>query len=125
MLKIIYSETGIHLELIAVNHKQWIAERLKFANSVGEPMLFCRQRATFLVPSPLCEVTNIDADLRNLGANTVTVYQCDLDYVEVELSGYWLSPQLGSAEGIFVGQQTDPAEFYLWQLWNAANEGRG
>jgi hypothetical protein len=123
MLKIIYSETGIHLELIAVNHKQWIAERLKFAHSVGEPMQFGRQRATFLVPSPLCEVTNIDANLRNLGANTVTVNQCDLDYVEIELSGYWLSSQQDSAEGIFVGQQTDPAEFYLWQLWDAAGRG--
>jgi hypothetical protein len=121
MLKIIYSETGIHLELIAINHKQWIAERLKFAYSVGEPMQFSRQRATFLVPSPLCEVTNIDANLRNLGANTVMVHQCDLDYLEVELSGYWLSSQPDSAEGIFVGQQTDPAEFYLWQLWDAAN----
>ncbi len=122
MLKIIYSETGIHLELIPIAHKQWIAQRLKFAHSVGEPMLIERQRATFLVPSPLCEVAKIYTNLRSLGAKTVTVNQCDRDFVEVEISGYWLSPQPDSIEGIFIGQQTDLAELYLWELSNKTVE---
>jgi hypothetical protein len=119
MLKIIYTDTGLHLELLTVDQKQWIAERLKFAQSIGEPMQVSRQIMTFPVPSPLCPATEIDADLRNLGANTVTVHRCDRDYVEVELNGYWLSNYPDSAEGISICQQTERVESYIWQLWHA------
>ena len=118
MLKIIYTETGLHLEILTGDQNQWIAERRKFAASIGEPLLVSRQIMTFTVPSPLCPVSEIDADLQKMGARTVTVHRCDLGYVEVELNGYWLSGDADGAEGISICQQTERVESYIWQLWH-------
>ena len=121
MLKIIYSETGLHLEILTVEHQQWIAQRLKFATSVGEQMVVRKQRATFPLPASICEFPMVDADLRNVTANTMTVDLCDPDYVEFGLAGYWLASHRDSAEGIFVCEQTERIESYLWQLWHSVD----
>ncbi len=120
MLKIIYTETGLHLERLTVDRKQWIAHRLKFAASVGEPMTASKQRATFPLPSPVCELPAVELDLFNVAPNTVTVDRCDFDCVEVGLTGYWLSIDRDSAEGIFVCQQTEQLELSLWQMWQTS-----
>jgi hypothetical protein len=119
MLKIIYTDTGLHLERLSVDRTQWIDRRIEFADSVGEPLSVSRQRATFPLPLPVCEFPVVDSALDHLEANTVTIDRCDLDYVEVGLAGYWLSTDLDSAEGIFVCQQTDRVELSLWQMWHA------
>ena len=119
MLKIIYTETGLHLERLPVDLKQWITRRIKFATSVGEPMIVSKQRATFPLPSPVCELPAVDLALPDPISNTMTIDRCDLDYVEVGLNGYWLSTHSNSAEGIFVCQQTEKIELFLWQMWQA------
>lgn len=120
MLKIIYTETGLHLERLTVDRQQWIDCRLKFADSIGEPMSVSKQRATFPIPSPICEFPLVDADLKTAEANTVTIDRCDLDYIEIGLTGYWLSVHQDSAEGIFVCQQTEKLELSVWQMWHAS-----
>ncbi|MFM2303297.1 MAG: hypothetical protein RLZZ135_706 [Cyanobacteriota bacterium] len=122
MLKIIYTDTGIHLEILNVEHQQWIAQRIKFATSIGEQMVVSKQRATFPLPAPICEFPMVEPDLGNMTANTVTVDLCDLDYVEFGMDGYWLASHYDSNEGIFVCEQTERIESYLWQLWCSGDE---
>jgi hypothetical protein len=128
MLKIIYAETGQHLEPIAAEspaaklsqRDDWIAKRLKFAQSIGQTLLVSQERATFMLPNSIGDVTEIDTCLNSLGAERVTVDCCDLGWVEIELAGSWICTDVDRAEGVFVAEQPEPVESYLLQLWEVA-----
>lgn len=119
MLKIIYTETGLHLELLAVDRDDWIARRLQLATSIGERLTVSRARATFPLPDPIAQVT---AELHKAGTSTVTVHYCDRDYVEVGLIGDWIGAHVYSDEGIFITTLPHRVESCLLQLWQAAQE---
>jgi hypothetical protein len=121
MLKLIYTETAVHLELLAADLDHWVKQRLSFASSTGETMFVSSEKANFLLPETICEVTAVNSYLRHQGVNTVTVNYCDFDRVEIGLAGYWLSTDPDSAEGILVTKLPDQVEAYLWQLWSSAD----
>lgn len=121
MLKLIYTETALHLELITADLEKWVKQQLMFATSVGETIFVSSEQATFLLPDLICEATAANFYLYCQGVQTVTVNRCDSDHVEIGLTGYWLCRNANSAEGIFVTQLPDQVEFYLWQLWSSAN----
>jgi hypothetical protein len=120
MLKIVYTETGLHLELLTVDLDEWIAGRRNFAKSIGELMLVSKERATFMLPNQICDLRVVKDYLRKLGVRTITINQCDRDWVEIGLAGSWICTDIDSAEGIFVTTQLDRVESYLFQLWQAA-----
>lgn len=122
MLKLIYTETSLHLEVLDADLANWLDLRSLFANSVGEQMFISAETATFLLPDSVSNPVTINFQLCHEESTLVTVYRCDVDRVEVELSGYWLSSQPESIEGIFVTQLPATVEFYLWELWNRAND---
>jgi hypothetical protein len=107
--------------LLSSDLEEWIEQRLIFATSIGQTIFASAEKATFLLPSLICEATATSLYLYREGVQTVSVSQCDLDRVEIGLSGYWLSRDLDSVEGIFATQLPDRVESYLWQLWYSAN----
>jgi hypothetical protein len=121
MLKLIYTETAPHLEVLTSNLEKWVQQRLVFAIATGEKMFVSSETATFLLPDLICEATTVNRYLDRQGVKTVTVDRCDLDRVEIGLNGYWLSTDTDTAEGIFVTQLPDQVESYLWELWYSAN----
>ncbi|AFY93891.1 alr0857 family protein [Chamaesiphon minutus] len=121
MLKLIYTETDLHLELLDSDIEDWVEQRLIFATSIGQTLYVTSEKAAFLLPDLVCEATAIGFYLDQQQENTVTVNRCDLDRVEIGLSGYWLATDVDSSEGIFVSQLTERVELYLWQLWCSAN----
>jgi hypothetical protein len=121
MLKLIYTETSLHLELLTCDPNEWVEQRLKFANSISQTMFVTAEKASFLLPDLICEATAIDFYLYREGIKTVTVNRCDLDRVEIGLTGHWLSTHIDRVEGIFIAQLPDRVENYLWQLWYSAN----
>lgn len=121
MLKLIYTETAPYLELLTDNLEDWVEQRLLFAISTGEKIFVSSEQASFLLPDLVCDITAANFYLRHAGVSSVTVHRCDLDRVEVGLSGYWLSKHPDSAEGIFVTQLPERAESYIWQLWCRAH----
>ncbi len=121
MLKFIYTETALYVELLTSDPEEWVEQRLIFAASTGETMFVSAEKATFLLPNLVCEATALNFYLHHQGVKNVTVSRCDLDCVEIGLTGYWLSYDVDSAEGIFVTKLPDRVESYLWQLWCSAN----
>ena len=121
MLKLIYTETALHFELLTADLEDWVEQRLVFATSTGETMFVNSETANFLLPQATCDATAVKFYLHHQGVKAVTVTRCDMDRVEIGLTGYWLSTDLHDAEGIFVTQLTDRVELYLWQLWCSAN----
>ena len=125
MLKLIYTETDLHMELLTANLEDWVMQRLLFSDSTGEIIFLSSETASFLLPTTICEATAINFYLYHQGAKTVTANCCDLDRVEIGLTGYWLSTDPNSAQGIFVTKLLDRVEFYLWQLWCSGNSQLG
>jgi hypothetical protein len=121
MLKLIYTETDLHVELLTADLEDWVEQRLLFSNTTGEVIFLSSATASFLLPRTICEATAVNFYLHHQGATTVTANCCDLDRVEIGLTGYWLSTYPDSAQGIFVTQLLDRVEFYLWQLWCSGN----
>jgi hypothetical protein len=121
MLKLIYTETDVHIELLTANLEDWVEQRLLFSNSTGEITFLSSGTASFLLPTTICEATAINFYLHHQGATSVTASYCDLDSIEIGLSGYWLSPDPDSDQGIFVTQLPERVESYLWQLWCSGN----
>ena len=126
MLKFIYTETALHLELLSVDLADWVKQRRRFAASTGEFISMSAQRATMLLPAPLNKVTEVERYIHLEGVRNVTIHHCDLDHMELAFTGDWLSTQTEIVEpelveGIFVTQLTDRVEAYVWQLWYAAN----
>ncbi len=121
MLKLIYTETALHLELITDEITDWVEKRVIFAASIGEKIFVSAETASFLLPDSLCEAITINFFLHHQGVKTVAVNRCDFDQIEVSLVGYWLASCVDSAEGVFVTQLSDRVESYLWQLWHRAS----
>jgi hypothetical protein len=122
MLKFIYTETDLHLELLTCDLEDWVEQRLIFAASIGEMMFVTSEKATFLLPDLVCEPTALNFHLHHQGVKSVSVNRCDLDRIEIGLTGYWLSAHPDSAEGIFITQLPDRVELYLSQLWFCAKD---
>ena len=121
MLKLIYTETDLRMELLTTDLEDWIEQRLLFSDSTGEKVFLSSETASFLLPTTICEATAINFYLHQQGVKTVTANYCDLDSIEIGLTGYLLSPDPDSAQGIFVTKLLDRVEFYLWQLWCSGN----
>ncbi len=121
MLKLIYTETDLHIELLDTNLEDWVEQRLLFSDSTGEMVFLSSEQASFLLPATICEATAINFYLHHQGVKTVTANYCDLDSIEIGLTGYWLSTDPDSDQGIFVTQLLDRVELYLWQLWCSGN----
>lgn len=121
MLKLIYTETDLQLELLTTDLEYWVEQRLLFSKSTGEIIFLSSERASFLLPETICETTAVNFYLHRQGAKNVTANHCDLGQVEIGLNGYWLSTDPDSDRGIFVTQLADRVEFYLWQLWCSGN----
>jgi hypothetical protein len=121
MLKLIYTETDLHMELLTTDLEDWVEQRLLFSNSTAEIIFLSSETASFLLPTTICEATAINFYLYHQGVKTVTANYCDLDSIEIGLTGYWLSTDPNSAQGIFVTKLLDRVELYLWQLWCSGN----
>ncbi len=121
MLKLIYTETDLHMELLTANLEDWVEQRLLFSDSTGEIIFLSSETASFLLPTTICEVTATNFYLYHQGAKNVTANHCDLDSIEIGLTGYWLSTDPNSAQGTFVTKLFDRVELYLWQLWCSGN----
>jgi hypothetical protein len=121
MLKLIYTETELHMELLTANLEDWVDRRLLFSTSTGETIFLSSEKASFLLPTKICEATAVNFYLHRQGATTVTANCCDFDSIEIGLTGYWLSTAPDSDRGIFVAQLPNRVEFYLWELWCSGN----
>ena len=79
MLKLIYTETDLHMELLTTDLEDWVEQQLLFSNSTGEIIFLSSETASFLLPMTICEVTAINFYLYHQGAKNVTANCCDLD----------------------------------------------
>jgi len=128
MLKVIYTETGQHLEYVSSAFHQWIAYQRCLVSQMGGTLHVEGCTASILLPATQ-EVINT---LKTIHSNavqgehgSVTWSQADADSLEVMLVGVWISSHVAAihavtCEGAFLTDLGDRTALVLLQLWEQA-----
>ncbi len=120
MLKLTYLDNDFQLERFALSLEDWMTARLTFLLRVSQPISLQKTTAYFLLPADLPELRLLEAQVRHEPSERITLSHVDLDYVEVSLTGTWLSCDPQAEEGIFLVELGDRTEFFLYHLWVAS-----
>ena len=117
MLKVIYTQTGQHLEALTESRQTWIALQHTLARQAGQTLQVQKCTATLLLstsPTLLDTLIHIAAGESN---QTITWAIADCDYTEVVLSGTWLYQISDPEEGAFVADVSNHTATSLIRLW--------
>lgn len=117
MLKLNYTESGLHLERIATPLESWVQERALLALRLGECLHLEPSRASFLLPADAPGLDRLEHILRRQLGSQIVISAVDAEYVEVSLAGTWLAASADAEEGTFMTALSDEAEFFLERLW--------
>jgi hypothetical protein len=117
MLKLSYTESGLHLERVSVSLEQLIQQRVILALGCQKSLYIEPGRAAFLLPTNLLELSQLESALWREQCLTVTVV--DEELVEVSLEGTWIAATAAAQEGIFFTVLSERTEFLIDKLWQA------
>ncbi len=109
MLKLIYTDTGIHLERVTQSLQTWLRERVAFAQSVGEPLWIEASYGSLLLPPQVIADSTL---IRRWEWTPV-----DEEVWEVSLPGIWLAADHESSTGLLMVSLGDDLEHELLALW--------
>ena len=114
MLKITYLEDEIYLEHLEESIQAWRANRVLVSLRAGISI--------FVEESTACLVIPIDTPylmgLAELEAKKqIEITPCDSEYLEVVLSGIWVTSNEDSEEGIFVCDLHHSSESFIYRIW--------
>lgn len=120
MLKITYLEDGIYVEYLQESVEAWKTRRILVSLRAGTSIYVENITASLVLP------TNIayHAGLNELAAKElIQIIPCDENYVEVALSGNWVSQTKNSEAGVFVCELNHSSEYFLYELWQESQVG--
>ncbi|MBW4519716.1 MAG: hypothetical protein KME16_08450 [Scytolyngbya sp. HA4215-MV1] len=117
MLKLTYTEVGLHLERVAVPLETLIAQRVVLALRAGQPMYIEPGKASFLLPADAAGLFQLEMALRLDQSQVITIIPVDDEFVEVSLHGSWIADSVEAHEGMFITAFSDRAEFFVYKLW--------
>ena len=117
MLKLTYTEVGLHLERVAVPLETLIAQRVVLALRAGQPMYIEPGKASFLLPADAPGLNQLQMTLGLDHNQVITILPVDEEFVEVSLHGSWIAASMEAHEGMFITALSDRAEFFVYKLW--------
>ena len=117
MLKLNYSESGLHMERVTISLEELVQKRAILALRAGQSLYVEPGRASFLLPADVPGLTQLELALRM--EQNISLCPVDAEFVEVSLEGTWIAPCAHAHEGTFVTAVSDRAEFFVYKLWQA------
>lgn len=117
MLKLTYTEFGLHLERVSTSLETLVCQRLVLALRLGESLHVEPSRAAFLlsIAAPgFDQLVTLVRSQRNL---VLSIAPVDEEFVEVSVQGNWIASSAEAHEGMFVTVLSDRAEFFVEKLW--------
>jgi hypothetical protein len=114
MLKVMYSEAGLHLECLTQMTEDWIALQAILAVRTARQLVIEHCSASLLLRANLDGLKGLEQLFEDEGLIAFSV--CDEEFVEVSLRGVWISAS-DAEEGVFVVMMSHAAEVLLLQLW--------
>lgn len=117
MLKVTYTETGLHLEHLPQSLEEWIASRVILTLRTSQRMMIEQSTASILLLSDLVERSALETVMQLERSGAISLAVCDAEYVELSLYGAWVGTTLDSSEGVFVAALSPKIEQLVVQLW--------
>jgi hypothetical protein len=119
MLKLTYTDFGLHLERVTTSVEAAVAQRVVLAMRMGQTLHVEPSRAAFLLP---IATPGLDALARLLRVEqnwAIAIDPVDDECVEVCLQGSWIAATADAHEGMFVVELSEQTEFFVYRLWKA------
>jgi hypothetical protein len=117
MLKLTYTEVGLHMERIVGTLEGTIAHRVILALRVGQTLYVEPGHASFLLPATAPGLLQLKQALGLESA--IVIMPVDTEWVEVSVTGSWIAEHVAAHEGMFITALSDRAEFLVYKLWSA------
>ncbi len=119
MLKLTYTETGCRMEHLTQSLENWVTTRVILALRSATSLIVEPTTASFLLPANLPYLEDLEAAIEGQQVE-ILIAQTEPDYVEISLAGTWVTSSSESEEGIFVVAMSQREEFFIYQLWQDA-----
>jgi hypothetical protein len=119
MLKLIHTETNFNLEYLPASLEDWISQRVLLALRVSNFVSVEPSTASFFVPADLPQLRTIEQIIARGLIEGIELTSSEAGFVEVSISGSWLSEDEDAETGIFVASLGDGVEMTIFQLWEA------
>lgn len=119
MLKLTYTEFGLHLERLSSSLEAFVCQRVVLALRMGQPLHVEPSRAAFLLSVQVPGFEQLQNLVRFQATSLLTIATVDDEFVEVSVQGYWLANSTDAHEGMFVTVLGDRLEFFVQKLWQA------
>jgi len=117
MLKLTYTEAGLHLEKLDISLEEFVTNRMLLSLRSGSSIHIESSRAAFLLTADVVDLLLLKSVMSDRIASKLSVDKVDDRYVEVCFSGTWIANDLCAEEGTLVTALGDRVEFYLYKLW--------
>jgi hypothetical protein len=122
MLKLVYTDTDLQIDKLAISVEQWINQRVLLALRVGSTVSVEPMNAAFGLSTNLSGWTDLEYLICQEASEIVDLSVCDADVIEIGLTGYWLSAGNHSEEGLFVTHLPQAVETLIVQIWQASQQ---
>lgn len=118
MLKLTYTEFGLHLERVTVSLEALVSQRVVLALRTGQTLHIEPSRAAFLLSIAAPGFAELEKLVR-LERVPVSIAPVDDQFVEVSVEGSWIATTVEAHSGMFVTALSDRTEFFVYKLWQA------
>lgn len=117
MLKLTYTDVGLHTERVFLDPEVLIAQRAVLALRLGHSLHLEPGKAAFLLPASGSAWNQLSAIARRESHLGLTITPVDDNYVEISLYGSWLAQSPNAHEGTFLAVLSTAAEYWVHKLW--------
>lgn len=119
MLKLTYTEFGLHLERVTVSLETLVSRRVVLALRMGQTLHVEPSRAAFLLSIDVPGFDELEKLIRLERIASVSIVPVDDQFVEVSVQGHWIANTADAHSGMFVTAFSDRVEFFIYKLWQA------
>jgi hypothetical protein len=118
MLKLTYTDAGLHMERVATALEKLVTQRVVLALRLGQALHIEPSRAAFLLPANAPGLNQLRLTIR-MEKSHVTVTLVDDQFVEVSVQGNWIATSDEAHEGMFITAFSEGTEFLVYKLWES------
>lgn len=119
MLKLTYTEVGLHLERLTASLEVLVAQRVVLALRTGLTLYVEPGKASFLLPADAPNLVHLEMALQMEQSPAIAVTPVDEEFVEVSVHGSWMAESAEAHEGMFLTALSERTEFFVYKLWQA------
>lgn len=121
MLKLIYTEMGLHMDYAAASLEAVVSEHVILSVRMGQSLHVEVGEASFLLPVQTPGLEALEASLHRY-AQTLELARVDAEYMEICLGGTWMAQSIDAHEGMFLTAYDYETELLLHRLWHETGQ---